>query len=474
MKILSAALCALVVSSTYTFTVSEAKVIRVPIHKNPHHRRNTRAHAFKTLKKYGYHQRLSRRDFGHQTVTDVENDIEYYGIVGIGTPPQLFKLDMDTGSSDIWIPSQTCSRHNSDCSRHTFFNPLQSSTLTPLSTPWKIAYGDGSSVSGSLAIDRLEFSEIVIENQLFGLAERESATFLNDVVDGVFGLGFPALSTLVMENPQEVERQINATVSQTVLGGLLTHELIPAPVFGVWLGSGDGDSRGGGGRGGGKGGRGNSSRTSSDSDALDSGQGEQVGDGEFIFGSIDTTRFTGDLTFMPITHPKYWQIRVDGVKITTTTRKTKSGSSGGSGGGGGGPSPLSTDTTTTTTTMDLAIHGDAIIDTGTTLLVFPIAQAKKINKALGARYDPWEGYILPCDTSLHQPGPLDFVMGGQTFSVRRKDLVREHVKNKPGWCYSAVTATPGDVMILGDVFIRNNYCVFDIQHLSIGIAPVRR
>lgn len=50
--------------------------IRVPIHKNVHYRQNTRAKAYKTLKKYGHHRRLSPRHFGRQPVIDVENGVE--------------------------------------------------------------------------------------------------------------------------------------------------------------------------------------------------------------------------------------------------------------------------------------------------------------------------------------------------------------------------------------------------------------
>jgi hypothetical protein len=83
-----------------------------------------------------------------------------------------------------------------------------------------------------------------------------------------------------------------------------------------------------------------------------------------------------------------------------------------------------------------------------------------------------EGWILPCNSN--KQGSLDFEMGGTLFSIPRKQIVRESVKNRNGWCYSAITPTPGDVMIFGDIFVKNNYCVFDVEHLSIGIAPIRR
>ncbi|CAO3566886.1 unnamed protein product [Mortierella alpina] len=415
-----------------------AGAFKIPIHKNTHYRPNTRARALKTLRKYGHASRLSPRDFGRQTLTDVDNDVEYYGIVGIGTPPQMFKLDMDTGSSDLWIPSKKCGEHNPKCNRHARFDPSLSSTATELKTAWKIAYGDGSAVSGHLAVDRLEFSEITIENQLFGMADRESSSFLEDVVDGVFGLGFPALSALRMEEGEEKEikgslgsaaaeadgveghsgKAEKVRVSHAVLSGIMNHERIPAPVFGVWLGDGDEVV----------------SQEGEREKAMDSG------DGEFYFGSIDTTRFEGELTYLNITDPKYWQIKVDGVRLN------------------GGE--------------DLRVGGETIVDTGTTLLVFPTAQAKTINKAIGAKSDPWEGWILPCNSN--KDGAIEFSMNGKWFAVRRRDLVREKVKTKAGWCYSAVTATPGEVMIFGDVFIRNNYCVFDVENLSIGIAPIRR
>ena len=87
-----------------------------------------------------------------EALTDQEGGEEWTGTVSIGTPAQKFTIDFDTGSSDLWIPSSSCT--SSTCKSKDRYTASSSSTSSKKSGSFSIEYGDGSTVSGPIYTDK--------------------------------------------------------------------------------------------------------------------------------------------------------------------------------------------------------------------------------------------------------------------------------------------------------------------------------
>lgn len=63
----------------------------------------------------------------------------------LGTPGKQFNLLFDSGSADLWVPSQACNQDGT-CGGHQTLNSKDSQTLQ-VSDPqqqWSITYGTGA------------------------------------------------------------------------------------------------------------------------------------------------------------------------------------------------------------------------------------------------------------------------------------------------------------------------------------------
>lgn len=193
-------------------------------------------------------------------------DIQHYGEISIGTPPQRFNVVFDTGSSNLWVPSSTCF-FSIACYIHSRYNSKMSSTYTDIGKKaCKIPYGSGS-IHGFFSQDNVEVGDVLVRNQVFIEADEErSFDLILRKFDGVLGLGFESTSV----------GQVAPLWSHMLQQGLVSHQL-----FSLWL----------------------------DQDP------ESPHGGEIVFGGVDNRRFLGRHTYVPVANTGYWQINIMGVDI---------------------------------------------------------------------------------------------------------------------------------------------------------------
>ncbi|KAJ6554591.1 acid protease [Mycena capillaripes] len=133
-----------------------------------------------------------------EPLTDINSDELWDGPISIGTPPQPFQIDFDTGSSDLWVPSVLCL--SSTCAPKHKFNAFRSSTVKRKAGIFNIQYGDGSTVSGPIMTDTVTVAGVRATNQYFSPVTTLSSSFAGASDDGILGLAFPAISNL-HQNP---------------------------------------------------------------------------------------------------------------------------------------------------------------------------------------------------------------------------------------------------------------------------------
>eukprot|EP01105_Mastigella_eilhardi_P013786 TRINITY_DN3138_c0_g1_i2.p1 TRINITY_DN3138_c0_g1~~TRINITY_DN3138_c0_g1_i2.p1 ORF type:complete len:512 (-),score=96.37 TRINITY_DN3138_c0_g1_i2:616-2151(-) len=146
---------------------------------------------------------------------DVTSVGEYFCEVWIGTPPQPFRLQVDTGSANLLIPSKECVDSSGDACMHT--STLYDASKSVSSSLWnctehlckagcvaapqddqacgfRIGYSDGSAASAYVVSDLLQigtFPHIVAD---FGAVYSESGRFAEHQVDGILGLAYQSIA----------------------------------------------------------------------------------------------------------------------------------------------------------------------------------------------------------------------------------------------------------------------------------------
>jgi len=371
-------------------------------------------------------KRMAAKDAPHRlnrrTITaGLDNEILLYFInCTVGTPPQAFSLQLDTGSSDLWIPSVSsapCKRGQCDGGQ---FNPQLSSSYVIIDEGgFNITYaGPGDSDAGNWVQETVSIGgSKYLNNTIIGVALEGADNH------GVMGVGFDT-------NEAEPNPSQNGTYA-SVVDHMVSEGLLNRKAYSLYLND--------------------LSQTT----------------GSICFGCVDTTKYTGDLVALPLqlgpsgsgvggtdpTQPNAFYVTLTSVSFVDAT---------------GASTQLSPD----------GYAQSALLDSGTsqTLLNNDILTALAIG--LGAVYTDDQTYTVPCSYSntnasiVYQFGGSD----GPSVTVPLSEIVAGETVppsqfSKPsGGCDMGVTGPIEGQIILGDTFLRNAYVVYDIDNYQVAIA----
>ncbi|XP_071642204.1 lysosomal aspartic protease-like [Temnothorax longispinosus] len=198
----------MMVITVINFASINAKLYRIPLYKTY------------TVEKFPTETMIRLRS-DTTTVPLINYDnVQYYGTIEIGTPPQTFKIVFDTGSSDLWVPSKNCNISQPACLKHDKYDNTKSTTYIPQNDPFVIDYANGN-VSGFLSTDDVIIAGLKVSNQTFGEALDFATSFFDSAqCDGVLGMGYPALS--VFKKP-------------TVFQNMIDKHVVSRPIFSFYL-----------------------------------------------------------------------------------------------------------------------------------------------------------------------------------------------------------------------------------------------
>jgi hypothetical protein len=160
-------------------------------------------------------------------------------------------------------------------------------------------------------------------------------------------------------------------------------------------------------------------------------------DGELDVGSVNKERFSGDLNWSDIVENDtgFWEISVDNAGVNG---------------------------------QQLGLTGrTAIVDTGTSFILMPPADAVKIHGTIPGYKQDGETFSVPCDTSA----VVQFTFNKQTYNISTSDW--RGGKLDTGLCRSNIVGRQtfgASQWLVGDVFLKNVYAVLDFDGKRVGLG----
>ncbi|KAJ2902527.1 penicillopepsin [Zalerion maritima] len=325
---------------------------------------------------------------GLVTATPEANDVEYLAPVNIGG--QTINLDFDSGSSDLWVFNTQLDAAST--TGHQVYDPSLSQSFQLMQDQsWTIQYGDGSGAAGNVGTDVVDIGGATVTAQAVELATAVSQSFVDDTANnGLLGLAFSSINTV---QPQQ-QKTFFDNVMPDLAEPLFTADLRANAV------------------------------------------------GAYEFGRIDNTKFTGDMTWIPVNNTQgFWQFSTDTFAV---------GADGASQPGAAG--------------------GQAIADTGTTLLLTSAEVVSGYYQQVPGAANNAEvgGVTFPCDSDL--PDLMLDVSGMYMAKIKGSDINFAAIDNTGTECFGGVQSSPVNLQIWGDIFFKSQFVAFNGGNNTLGMA----
>ncbi|XP_050813076.1 gastricsin-like [Gopherus flavomarginatus] len=165
--------------------------------------------------------------------------------------------------------------------------------------------------------------------------------------------------------------------------------------------------------------------------------------GELLFGGIDSDLYSGQIVWTPVTQDAYWQIGIEGFSVDgQSSGWCSSGCQG-------------------------------IVDTGTSLLTAPQSIFSQLMEDIGAQENSDGEYVVSC-SSIDSMPTISFTISETSFPLSPYAYVLQSDSTE---CVVGISPTylPSQngqpLWILGDVFLRSYYSVYDLGNSQVGFAP---
>ncbi|KAJ6515323.1 aspartic peptidase domain-containing protein [Mycena sanguinolenta] len=371
------------------------------------------------------------------------SDLLYTVPIQLGNTTTI--VNLDTGSSDLWVISSDCTTNACTKAGQTPHVPTKG--LTSIGPTVTMRYGDsttGTYATGPLSMTTASIAGVAIENQLFAAINDTTNTVVEFGAAGIFGLGFPSESQI---QAAAVQHQFGTSATTDHLiassyadGPLISRitqsEALQMPMFTISL-----------------------QRSTIDIS----------GTGALTLGALPAGIDNSSLTWVPVrlytpeqgglnppsfapneVYPLRWEIELDGVFLDGVELA---------------PSKVSTTGGVNATAMS------ALIDTGNSILRGPSDVVQNILGKISPQYNPNtpNSALVACA----QAHSLAFKIGGQMFPIDPRDLPSPVSQGNAANCVIdniVATDAPGIGALfrwsLGDPFMKSNLVAFHYGNLT--------